>query len=133
MKITFDSHSHLPPAFLRPAVEFMYSVFEFQGKNTSLCERMMRAFLFLPQAVAEPRQFQQSRSSRAGSEKVKAIEHPVNFQNKTQYSAHVAYHNVIYVPNHPFYKGNGRKDKAWHLIAVVLGVEVEYIRFRIIA
>ena len=38
-------------------------------------------------------QFQQSRSSRAGSEKVKAIKHPVNFQNKTQYSAHVAYHN----------------------------------------
>ena len=91
------------------------------------------AFLFLPQAVAEPRQFQQSRSSRAGSEKVKAIEHPVNFLNKTQYSAHVAYHNVIYVPNHPFYKGNGRKDKVWHLIAVVLGVEVEYIRFRIMA
>ena len=82
------------------------------------------AFLFLPQAVAEPRQFQQSRSSRAGSEYVKAIKHPVNFQNKTQ---------VIYVPNHPFYKGNGRKDKAWHLIAVVLGVEGEYIRFRIIA
>ena len=51
------------------------------------------AFLFLTQAVAEPRQFQQSRSSRAGREKVKAIEHPVNFQNKTQYSAHVAYHN----------------------------------------
>ena len=90
------------------------------------------ALLFLPQAVAEPRRFQQSRSSRAGSEKVKAIKHPVNFQNKTQYSAHVAYHNVLYVPNHPFYKGNGRKDKAWHLIAVVLGVEVEYIRFRII-
>ena len=87
------------------------------------------AFLFL-QAVAEPRQFQQSRTSRAGSEKVKAIEHPVNFQNKTQYSAHVAYQNVIYVPNHHFHKGNGRKFKAWHLIAVVLGVEVEYIRFR---
>ena len=34
---------------------------------------------------------------------------------------------------HPFYKDNGRKDKAWHLIAVVLGVEGEYIRFRIIA
>ena len=104
---------------------------------------------------------------------MKAIEHPVNFQNKTQYSAHVAYHNftstllrhdrwhqvssqsikgsqrvgnmdderlnvevqkheVIYVPNHPF-KDNSRKDKAWHLIAVVLGVEGEYIRFRIIA
>ena len=30
-----------------------------------------------------------------------------------------------------FYKGIGRKDKAWHLIAVALGVEVEYIRFRI--
>ena len=40
---------------------------------------------------------------------------------------------VIYVPNHPFYKDNVRKDKAWHLIAVVLGVEGEYIRFRIIA
>ena len=88
------------------------------------------AFLFLPQDVAEAHQFQQSRSSRAGSEKVKAIEHPSYFQNKTQYSAHVAYHNVIYVPNHHFYKGNGRKVKAWHLIAVVLGVEVEYIRFR---
>ena len=46
------------------------------------------ALLFLTRAVDEPRQFQQSRSSRAGSEKVKAIEHPVNFQNKTQYSAH---------------------------------------------
>ena len=45
----------------------------------------------------------------------------------------VQQHEVIYVPNHPFYKGNGRKDKAWHLIAVVLGLEVEYIRFRIIA
>ena len=44
----------------------------------------------------------------------------------------VQQHEVIYVPNHHFYKGNGRKDKAWHLIAVVLGVEVEYIRFRII-
>ena len=32
-----------------------------------------------------------------------------------------------------FYKDNVRKDKAWHLIAVVLGVEGEYIRFRIIA
>jgi hypothetical protein len=51
------------------------------------------ALLFLTRAVAEPHQFQQSRSSRAGSEKVKAIEHPVNFLNKTQYSAHVAYHN----------------------------------------
>ena len=37
------------------------------------------------------------------------------------------------VSNHPFYKNNVRKDKAWHLIAVVLGVEGEYIRFRIIA
>jgi hypothetical protein len=37
------------------------------------------AFLFLPQAVAEPRQFQQSRSIRAGSEKVKAIEHSGQF------------------------------------------------------
>ena len=45
----------------------------------------------------------------------------------------VQQHEVIYVPNHPFNKGNGLKDKAWHLIAVVLGVEVEYIRFRIIA
>ena len=32
------------------------------------------------------------------------------------------------VSNHPFYKNNVRKDKAWHLIAVVLGVEGEYIR-----
>ena len=30
-----------------------------------------------------------------------------------------------------FYEGIDRKDKAWHLIAVALGVEVEYIRFRI--
>ena len=45
----------------------------------------------------------------------------------------VQQHEVIYVPNHPFYKDNGRKDKAWHLIAVVLGGEGEYIRFRIIA
>ena len=37
------------------------------------------------------------------------------------------------VSNHPFYQNNVRKDKAWHLIAVVLGVEGEYIRFRIIA
>ena len=106
--------------------------------------------------------------------KVKAIEHPVNFQNKTQYSDHVAYHNftstllrhdrwhqvssqsikgsqrvgnmdderliveveqhkIIHEIYHPFYKDNVRKDKAWHLIAVVLGVESEYIRFRIIA
>ena len=41
------------------------------------------ALLLLTRAVAEPRQFQQSRLSRAGSEKVKAIEHPVNFLNKT--------------------------------------------------
>ena len=45
----------------------------------------------------------------------------------------VQQHEVIYIPNHPFYKGNGRKDKTWHLIAVVVGVEGEYIRFRIIA
>ena len=32
----------------------------------------------------------------------------------------------------PFYKDNIRKDKAWHLIVVVLGVEGENIRFRII-
>ena len=44
----------------------------------------------------------------------------------------VQQHEIIYVPNHTFYD-NGRKDKAWHLIAVVLGVEGEYIRFRIIA
>ena len=42
-------------------------------------------------------------------------------------------HEVIYVPNHSFYNDNGWKDKAWHLIAVVLGVEGEYIRFRIIS
>ena len=45
----------------------------------------------------------------------------------------VPQHEVIYVPNNLFYKDNGRKDKAWHFIAVVLGVEGEYIRFRIIA
>ena len=45
----------------------------------------------------------------------------------------VQQHEVIYVTNHPFYKVNVRKYKAWHLIAVVLGVEGEYIRFRIIA
>ena len=42
-------------------------------------------------------------------------------------------HEVICVPNHPFYKDKGRKDKVWHLIAVVLGLEGEYIRFRFIA
>ena len=40
---------------------------------------------------------------------------------------------IIYERNHPFYKGNVRKDKACHLIALDLGVEGEYIRFRIIA
>ena len=45
----------------------------------------------------------------------------------------VQQHEVIYVPNHPFYKENVRQDEAWHLIAIVLGVEGEYIRFRIIA
>ena len=39
----------------------------------------------------------------------------------------------MYPNKHPFYKDNGRKVKARHLIAVVLGVEGEYIRFRIIA
>ena len=43
----------------------------------------------------------------------------------------VQQHEVIYVPNHPFYKEN--VDKAWHLIAIVLEEEGEYIRFRIIA
>jgi hypothetical protein len=42
-------------------------------------------------------------------------------------------HKIIYEINHNFYKDNVRKDKSWHLIAVVLGVEDEYIRFRIIA
>ena len=41
-------------------------------------------------------------------------------------------HKIIYEINRPFYKDNVRKDKACHLIAVVLGVEGEY-RFRIIA
>ena len=45
----------------------------------------------------------------------------------------VEQHKIIYEINHPFYKDNVRKDKAWHLIAVVLGVEGEYTRFRIIA
>ena len=45
----------------------------------------------------------------------------------------VQQHEVIYVPNPPFYKENVRKDKAWCLITIVLGVEGEYIRFRIIA
>ena len=45
----------------------------------------------------------------------------------------VEQHKIIYEINHPFYKDNVRKDKAWHLIAVVSGVEGEYIRFRIIA
>ena len=45
----------------------------------------------------------------------------------------VQQHEVIYAPNHPFYKDNRRKDEAWHLITVVLGVGGEYIRFRIIA
>ena len=41
-------------------------------------------------------------------------------------------HKIISEINRPFYKDNVRKDKACHLIAVVLGVEGEY-RFRIIA
>ena len=45
----------------------------------------------------------------------------------------VEQHKIISEINHPFYKDNVRKDKAWHLIAVVLGVEGKYIRFRIIA
>ena len=45
----------------------------------------------------------------------------------------VQQHEVIYVPNHHFYKENVRKEKAWYLIAIDLGVEGEYIRFRIIA
>ena len=44
----------------------------------------------------------------------------------------VQQHEVIYVPNHPSFFFV-RKEKAWHLIAVVSGVEGEYIRFRIIA
>ena len=32
-----------------------------------------------------------------------------------------------------FIRAMAGRTKAWHLIAVVLGVEVEYIRFRIIA
>ena len=31
------------------------------------------------------------------------------------------------------YKDNSKKDNAWHLNAIVLGVEGEYIMFRIIA
>ena len=38
----------------------------------------------------------------------------------------VPQHEVIYVPNHPFYKDNGRKDKVWNLIGVVLGMDGEY-------
>ena len=45
----------------------------------------------------------------------------------------VEQHKIIHAIKHPFYKDNVRKDKARHLIAVVLGVEGEYIRFRIIA
>ena len=37
------------------------------------------ALLFLTLAVAEPRQFPQNRLSQAGSEIIKAIEHPVHF------------------------------------------------------
>ena len=32
-------------------------------------------------------------------------------------------HKIIYDTTDPFYKDNGRKDKAWHLIAGVLGVD----------
>ena len=45
----------------------------------------------------------------------------------------VEQNKIIYEINHPFYMDNVREDKAWHLIAVVLGVKGEYIRFRIIA
>ena len=45
----------------------------------------------------------------------------------------VEQHKIIYETYHPFYKDNVRKDKVWHLIAVVLGMEGEYIRFWIIA
>lgn len=38
----------------------------------------------------------------------------------------VEQHKIIYDIAHPFYKDNLRKDKAWHSIAVVLGVDGEY-------
>lgn len=38
----------------------------------------------------------------------------------------VQQHKIIYDIAHPFYRDNGRKDKAWHLIAGVLGVDGEY-------
>ena len=37
----------------------------------------------------------------------------------------VEQHKIIYEINHPFYKDNVRKDKAWHLIAVGLGLDGE--------
>ena len=47
----------------------------------------------------------------------------------------VEQHKIIHEINHHLFhkKDNVKKDKAWHLIAVVLGVEGEYIWFRIIA
>ena len=35
-------------------------------------------------------------------------------------------HEIIYATKHPFYKDNGRKDKVWNLIGVVLGMDGEY-------
>lgn len=35
-------------------------------------------------------------------------------------------HTVLYDTTNPFYKDNSKKDKAWSLIAQVLGVEGEY-------
>ena len=51
-----------------------------QERRTAAAALSFRSVLFLTQAADEPRQFQQI--DRAGSEIVKAIEHPVNFQNK---------------------------------------------------
>ncbi|XP_056431336.1 transcription factor Adf-1-like [Gadus chalcogrammus] len=39
-------------------------------------------------------------------------------------------HKIIYETNHPFYKDNGRKEKAWHLIAAVLGVDADMCKAR---
>ena len=52
-----------------------------QERRAAAAALSLRSVLFLTRAAAEPRQFTQQ-ADWAGGEIVKAIEHPVNFQNK---------------------------------------------------
>ncbi|XP_019129362.1 transcription factor Adf-1-like [Larimichthys crocea] len=42
----------------------------------------------------------------------------------------VEQHKIIYDITHPFYKDNGHKDRAWHLIAEVLEVDADTCKAR---